>query len=498
MKVYVIVDLGASNGRVIAAKVENGKSEFDIVHRFENVPVLSNENEYFWDILRIFSDVKAGIQKALRKYPEACSVGIDTFGCDFGFIDDKGRLIGNPLFYRDEKQHAMSGKMHEILSEEELFKLSQGPCNRIMGIYKLFALKEIGAFEYEHGAHLLMMPDMLNYLLTGKISNEFTNGTMTLLVDQRTRSWSKEICRRLNLRDDIFTPLSEPGTVLGEIKPSVCKELEIKPIKVVIPATHDTAAAVAGIPATHTDRKWGFISLGSWALAGLERPEPVTDPRIVPLEYGNEGGVMGRTMLLKNLNGMWIIQQCRKRWIQDLGHDISWDEIVEQTKAARQQNCVIDIAEESFGLFQSNMPKLISDFCRETGQDVPETLGEIAQCAYKSLAMKVRDSFESVLDVLGEKMELIQIVGGGTQNHLLCQWIVNALEIPGVCGPTESTAMGNLIFQMKADGQIATLEEGRALCAASNELYELAPQETEKWREEYAHYQQVMKVRKNG
>ena len=227
---YIIVDLGASNGRVIAAGVDEDSFDFDIVHRFENVPVLSNEGELFWDILRIFSDIKIGLQKALHKYPQAHSLAIDSFGCDFGFIDDDGRLLGNPLHYRDNKQHEMSEEMHGILPEEELFELSQGPCNRIMGIYKLYALKKIHASEYINGAHLLMIPDILNYLLTGVVANEFTNATMTLMVDQKKRQWEPEICRRLGLRKDIFTPLSEPGRVLGPIKKSVCEELEIEPV----------------------------------------------------------------------------------------------------------------------------------------------------------------------------------------------------------------------------------------------------------------------------
>lgn len=489
---YIVIDLGASNGRVIVARYSERRFDFDIVYRFENVPVLSNEGEFFWDILRIFSDIKEGIRKACHKYPDVRSVGIDTFGCDFGFIDEKGRLMGNPLHYRDEAQHQKSDELHKAVPEEELFKMCQTPCNRIMGIYKLWNLKQMDAFEYKCGARLLMIPDILNYLLTGKVANEFTNATMTLLVDQYKRQWSEEACDRLGFRKDIFTRLSEPGTILGPIKRSVCEELEIEPIQVVIPATHDTAAAVAGIPVSEADKSWGFVSLGTWALAGIENAEPICDLRMVPLEFGNEGGTFGTTMILKNLNGMWIIQQCRKRWILDQGEDISWDEIVRQAKEARVMDSVIDIDDERFGAVQNNMPKVVSDFCRETGQEIPGTLGEIAACVYKSLALEIRDSFDGIMGILEKKLDLLHLVGGGTQNHLLCQWISNAMGIPAVCGPTETTAMGNLVFQLLADKKVDTLAEAREVCADSSELYHVEPEDIKSWDAAYGHYRKIV------
>lgn len=495
MEHYIIVDLGASNGRVIVANYKAEHFDFDIVHRFPNVPVISNEGEMFWDILRIFNDIKDGIRIASRKYSKIVSIGIDTFGCDFGIIDEHGRLMGNPLHYRDQKQHKLSGEMHEILSEEDLFKLSQGPCNRIMGIYKLFALKKTDAFEYKYGAHLLMIPDLLNYLLTGKIVNEFTNATMTLLTSQKTRNWEPEICRRLGLRTDLFNKLVEPGTLLAPIKPSICKELEIDPINVVVPATHDTASAVAGIPVIYPEKKWGFISLGTWALAGMERNEPVTDPVVVPLEWGNEGGTFGKTMLLKNLNGMWIIQQCRQYWNKEktTGSELSWDDITDLARHAKKQNCVFNVSLEQFNGFQADMPQTIRDYCQSTNQEIPESVGEIAACVFRSLAASIAYNYENVINALKEKkLELLQIVGGGTANHLLCQWISNAMQIPCVCGPTETTAMGNLLFQLKADHKIATLEEGRKICAESSELYTVNPQDVQEWDEINSHFKNIL------
>ena len=498
MEHYIIVDLGASNGRVIVANYENERFDFDIVHRFPNVPVLANEGELFWDILRIFSDIKDGIRVAARKYGKIKSMAIDSFGCDFGFIDGQNRLIGNPTHMRDEKQWRYSAQLHDTLSEEALFDLSQGPCNRIMGIYKLYALKQVGAYEYEHGARLMMIPDLLNLLLTGIPSNEFTNATMTLLTSQKTRDWEPEICRRLGLRTDILGRISEPGTVLGPIRDSICKELEIEPIDVIIAATHDTASAVAGIPVKHPEKRWGFISMDTWALCGLERDEPITDPAVVPLEYGNEGGTFGKTMLLKNVNGMWVIQQCRNYWNKEntAGRELSWDDLTSMARAAKPQNCVFDVQLPEFNSYQPNMPQLIRDYCARTGQDVPETIGEVAQCVYKSLALMVRYSYDGVLKVLGEGLDLLQIVGGGSQNLLQCQWISNAMHLPVICGPTETTSMGNLLFQLKASGHIDTLEQGRAICARASDLYELEPEDADEWEAAYAHFLGVLKAQK--
>ena len=484
---YILVDLGASNGRVIVANVQGEKFDFDIIHRFENVPVFSNDNEYFWDILRIFGEVKEGIRLALVKYPEARSVAIDSWGCDFGFIDDQGRLMGNPLHYRDEAQGKAHAELHKIISEEEMLELTQTPASSIMGAYKLFQLKKNDRFEYKYGYKLLMIPDILNYLLTGVVANEFCNATMTLLVDQRTRKWSEEALDRLGFRKDIFTELSEPGRILGPIRDCICKEKDIKPISVVLTASHDTAAAVAGIPVT-TDKKWGFVSLGTWMLAGLERPEPVIDKELAAFELGNEGGTFGTTMLLKNINGLWLIQQCRNRWKFELGRDVEWGEIIQAAMEAEDHDCVFDCDEEVFMGAPASMPRAIQEHMEKTGQYVPQTMGEIARCVYKNLALRVAYTFKKIGSVINEDVEMLHLIGGGTQTKVLCQWISSAVGVPVTAGPTETTAVGNLVFQLLADKKISTLEEGRALSAASAELAYYEPQDPEYWAKAMDYY----------
>lgn len=488
---YLLFDLGASNGRAIVAELEDRKVEFNVVHRFDNRPVFANEEEYFWDILRLLSEIKIGIQKCYQEYGKVNSMAIDSWGCDFGFIDKYGRMIGNPLHYRDKSQHEKSKELHEILSEKELFELSGGPCNRIMGVYKLFSLKMKDATEYREGKRLLMVPDILNYFLTGKASNEFTNATMTLMANQKTRQWEPEILKRLGLKTDFLHPLSEPGTFLGMLKEEICKELDVEPIPVVIPATHDTASAVAGIPLKEADKTWGYVSLGTWCLAGLETEEPLMNPEIVKLEFGNEGSAGGKNLLLKNITGLWIIQKCREKWLKD--GDISWDEISVEALKAKRMNCVIDVDEARFGEFQADMPQVIRDYCKETGQEVPETLGEVADCVYRSLALSFRYNFDAITDILGEKLELLHLVGGGSQNTVLCQYTANVMNLPITAGPTETTAFGNLIFQLIADEKIESIEDGRKLCADNSNLINYVPQDVEEWKSQYEHYLNIIR-----
>ncbi len=489
---YLIIDLGASNGRAMVAEFANAHFSFDIVHRFENRPVFAQKSEYFWDILHIFSEVKIGIGKAVKKYGTLRSLAIDSWGCDFGIIDAQGRLLANPLHYRDRSQHELGDQLHTVISEEELYELSCGPCNRIMGIYKLFSMMRQRYSEYIHGHRLLMVPDLLNYFLTDVVSNEFTNATMTLLVDQRTRAWQPKIMEKLGLRTDLFTPLTEPGTVLGRLSDRVCKELEIEPLTVVVPATHDTASAVTGIPVHDAKAAWGFISLGTWGLAGLETASPVMDSRLVQCQFGNEGGANGKNMLLKNITGLWIIQQCREKWNKDAGTVAQWDDICRQADAAEKQNSVFDVDDPQFGVYQADMPGIVADFCRSTGQDIPATLGEVARCVYRSLAFKFKDSFAAVAQVVGVPVDLLHVVGGGSQNSLLCQWIADAVGARVYGGPTETTAVGNLIFQLLADGKISSLDEGRELSANSAEIAEYLPRNTAVWEADFAHYRRIV------
>ncbi len=490
---YLVFDLGASNGRAIVGHYDGSTIAFEEIHRFDNRPVFAN-GEYFWDILYLLGEVKIGLQKAYHKYGVCKSMAIDTWGCDFGIVDDQGRLMGNPVHYRDACRREVAPRLHAKLSEEELFSLCGGPCSKIMGIYELYSMKERGAFEYVHGDRMMMIPDLLQYFLTGVAANEFCNATMTLLANQQTRQWEPEIFERLGLRFDLVKPLRESGTYLGMLSDTVCEELGIEPMPVIIPPTHDTAAAVAGVPVTG-DEKWAFISMGTWGLAGIETDEPVMNPAIVPLEYGNEGGVEGTNMLLKNIVGMWVIQQCREKWIQEQNRKISWEEITQAMQEAGDFPSFIDIEDPRFAGVQPHMPDAIAQYCRQTGQKEPQTMGEIACVALRSLAMEFKHSFRNVCAVTGISFDTLHLVGGGIQNKLLCQWTCDAVGVPVVAGPTETTSVGNLLSQMKADGKIKDMKQGRELCRNSYQVQTYQPDAAELWEKQYPAYEKLKENR---
>jgi rhamnulokinase len=489
---FLIFDLGAGSGRAIIGELIDNKISFKEIHRFDNRPVYA-AGELYWDILRLYSEVKIGIEICTKQYSDVRSLAIDTWGCDFGFIDKSGRLICNPVNYRDRKRHERAEKLHEILPEKDLFKLSGGPQDRIMGIYQLFSLKYENAVEYENAHKFLMIPDILTYFLTGEAGNEFTNATMTLMCNLNTRKWEKKIISKLGFPEEIFSDLVEPGITIGNISKTVCEELCTKPIPVVIPPTHDTASAVAGIPAIDNNKSWAFIILGTWCIGGVETSAPVINEKVLASGFGNEGGVEGKNMLLNNTTGMWIIQQCREYWIKSAQKDIAWDEINLAASEAQSLDVYIDVDDERFGKVQPDMPGVIAQYCKDTGQKVPSTIGEIARCINESLALKFRYNLTRLQELTGKKLEIIHLVGGGIRNKLLCQNISDALGMPVIAGPTETTSVGNLMFQLKAGGFIRNVQEGRKLCRESFDIREYQPCNIEEWDQKYQRYLKLIK-----
>lgn len=489
MERFLIFDLGAGSGRAIIGTFDKGKISFEEIHRFDNRPVIAG-GELFWDVLRLYSEIKAGIEIS-KKYGNICSLAIDTWGCDFGFIDKSGRLIGNPVHYRDRKRHERAAELHKVLSEKDLFMMSGGPQDRIMSIYQLFSFQYEKATEYVNAHKYLMIPDIFNYLLTGEVVNEFTNSTMSLMVDQRSRKWNNRIFEIFGFNDTIFTPLSEPGVIIGTLTRSVCDELGVDAIPVVLPPTHDTAAAVAGIPNVDSGSEWGFGILGTWCMTGIETQTPVITDQVLATGFGNEGGVEGKNMLLKNITGMWIIQSCREKWAKDLGREPSWEEVNSAAGQCSDLDSYIDVDEECFGKFQPDMPGTIAAYCRETGQVVPSTIGEIARCYYESLALKFRQNFDMLQELTGQELKVVHLIGGGVRNRMLCQWIADALGVPVVAGPTETTSVGSLIFQLKANGLIKCVQEGRLLCSESFELVTYQPLNVDCWHEKYNKYLRI-------
>jgi len=483
-KNYLIFDFGASNGRAIVAHFDGKKVTMDVTHWFEHGPVYVTETIY-WDILHLFSELINGLQASLSKYPDVRSLAISTWGCDFGFIDERGKLVSNPVTYRDKNRHERSKLLYNVLPQRELFELSAGSTNEIMGIFQLFSFKCDNALELRSGRKMLMIPDLLNYFLTGRACNEYTNATMTLLCNQYERTWEEKILNRIGVSPSILNDLVMPGDRIGEIQASICEQFGIHPVPVIVPATHDTASAVAGIPVIDEGKHWAFISLGTWGIMGMQTDQPIISDQVFSSGYGNNAIPEGKNMMVKYITSLWIIQQCRNRWKNEHVKDLSWDEIVQASVQAKPSKTFIDVDNPIFGLPQADMPKVIQQDCQQRGQEVPESMGEIARCFYESLTLKFRYNLELLEEISGHHLELLHIVGGGTQNKTLCQWIADAKGIPVIAGPTETTSMGNFIMQLKADGEVKTLKEGREISLSSSSIHRYEPGNKSYWDNAY-------------
>jgi rhamnulokinase len=494
-KNYLIFDFGASNGRAMVAHFDGKRVTTDITHRFEHGPVYVTETIY-WDILHLFSELINGLQASLSKYPDIRSLAISTWGCDFGFIDNKGKLVSNPVTYRDKNRHERSKLLYEILPQRELFELSAGSTNEIMGIFQLFSFKYEKALELRSGRKMLMIPDLLNYFLTGQSFNEYTNATMTLLCNQFDRTWEEKILNRIGVSSSILNDLIMPGDRIGKIQNSVCEQFGIHSVPVIVTATHDTASAVAGIPVVDEGKHWAFISLGTWGIMGMQTDQPILSDQVFLSDYGNNAIPEGKNMLVKYITSLWIIQQCRNHWRNEFGKDLSWEEIVRASIQSGPSKTFIDVDKPIFGLPQADMPKVIQEDCQQRGQETPQSLGDIARCFYESLALKFRYNLELLEEISGHRLELLHIVGGGTQNKILCQWIADVKGIPVIAGPPETTSMGNLIMQLKSDGEVENLREGREISLRSSSIDRYEPGDKRYWDDAYEKYIHLLQTEK--
>lgn len=486
-KKYLIFDYGASHGRCIVALYNGSTFEMEEIHEYDNRPV-AYAGTLYWDILRLASELKIGMQKAFMKYPDIVSVGVDTWGCDFGFIDKKGKLVGNPANYRDELRHRYKPLLDERFGEYNVFRLGGANTNGIMGLYHIYGLLQEDAPELAIADKFLMIPDLLNYYLTGVAANEYTNATMTLMVDQQTKTWQKDILGPLGIPERLFTKPVLPGTVLGPMQQSICTEFEVPAVPVVAVASHDTASAIAGTPLSRTDVDWAFISLGTWAIFGIETDTPYISEEVFRFGFGNQGGCAGKTNFVNLHTGLWVIQQCYERWCKEAGRKIGWDAVVEAARAARGGIAFIPLDAAEFAQPNPNMPKVIQRYCADRSLAVPEGMGEIARCVYESLVLKFRDCFENVRRFTGRDIGLIHLFGGGSRNALLCQWTADALGVPVIAGPAETTSVGNLIMQMLGTGEISSLADGRAISGRSAQPVEYLPQDKALWDDYYEQY----------
>ncbi len=474
-------DLGAESGRAMLARFDGERIALDEVHRFANggVPV---RGALHWDVLRLWDEMRRGLALAAPHGP--ASVGIDTWGVDFALLDADDALIGHPFHYRDRRTDGMVEAACRRVPREQIFAQTGVQFIQINTLYQLLAMVRAGSAALGAAHTLLMIPDLFNFWLTGRKVSEFTIASTTQCYNPRAGGWARDLLERLGIPPHIFAEIVPPGTVLGPLAPDLAAELGLSGLRVVTPASHDTASAVAAVPAAGDD--FAYISSGTWSLMGVECSAPIITPQSLAHNFTNEGGVGGTFRFLKNIMGLWLVQACRRAW-QDAGELLAYDDLVALAAAAPPLVSLIDPDDERF-LHPSDMPSAISDYCAQTRQPGPAERGAHVRCALESLALRYRWSLERIAEMRGCKPSVIHIVGGGSQNRLLCQWTADACGVPVVAGPVEATALGNTLVQLISAGEIASLAEARALVRRSFAPLVYDPRPSAAWDDAYARW----------
>lgn len=479
-------DFGASSGRAILGVFDGEKISLNEVHRFSNNPV-NVRGTVYWDVLRLFHEIKEGLLEA-HKEGGFSSVGIDTWGVDFGLIAKDGALLENPIHYRDERNIGMVQKAGEIMELSKLYDITGIQFMDFNTLFQLLSLKQNRPHVLENAQKLLFMPDLFNYMLTGKMATEYSIATTSQMIELKTHDWSKDILDTFGIKESLLPPVKRTGSVLGELSPSLCEELSIDSAKVVLVASHDTQSAVTAVPSLEKD--FVFISSGTWSLFGTEVSEPIVNECSKSLNITNEGGYDYSTAFLKNICGLWLIQESRRQWGR-VGNSYSYADLERLALSEEPFKCFIDPDSPEFTAM-GNIPERVQDFCRRTNQYVPQTVGEIMRCIYESLVLKYRYTFDSIKKCTGKEYSKIHIVGGGTKDGLLSEMTANACNTAVLAGPVEATVLGNIAIQLLSSGDIKSIKEARKIIANSEALKEYSPTEHEKWDAAFSEFKKII------
>lgn len=486
-KRILVFDFGASSARAMLCKYENGALSLEEIHRFPNNPVREN-GHLRWDIDELWEQMKIGISFGVFN-GGFDAISIDTWGVDFGLIDKNGELLEKPVHYRDSRTNGIPEEVYEKFSAEELFMQSGIQPMNINTIFQLYYLAHHESNTLFRAEKMLMMPDLFAYLLTGKERAEFTEATTSQLVDQKAKGWNIKLIEELGIPKRIFPQLIQPGEVYGVLKQELCEEFRIEPVPVIACCSHDTASAVMAVPSL--EEHFAFLSCGTWTLFGTELRHPRVTKEALEMGLTNEGGYGGTTTLLKNIMGLWLIQETR-RYYQKNGKDYSFADL---ERMALEAEPFVSFINPNDALFAApdDMPLKIQEFCRRTGQPVPETAGEIMRCIYQSLACEFALTFEKIEHLTGHSFSLVHMIGGGTKDKLLCQLTANAAGKSAVAGPVEATALGNGISSLISLGEIADISAARKVIIDSGLTVTYEPQEHEKWLPALERYRELVK-----
>ena len=483
-------DFGASSGRAMLFTFDGEQLSIEEMHRFSNDPVMIGKS-FHWDILRLFFEIKQGINKTvLAGHNDIAAIGIDTWGVDFGLFDKNGKLLGNPYHYRDTRTNGMIELADQTIGKKYIFDKTGLQFNFFNTLFQFMAMKQDNDPLLEIADKMLFIPDIFNYLLTGEMKNEYSIASTSQLLNVKTKQWDKELMEKAGIPTDIFGDIVMPGTIIGALSDEICEELGCPKIPVIAVGSHDTASAVASVPVTE-DYRYAYISTGTWALMGSELDAPNVTDDTFRYNFTNEGGVCDKIRFLKNIMGLWIIQESKRQWARE-GKNFSFDDLEKAAWAAEPFRSFIDPDCEDFAT-PGNMPKRICEYCKRTGQPVPENEGEIIRCIAQSLAFKFRMVVDAIEDITKEPLSAVHMVGGGIKDTMVCRFTASATGKTVLAGPVEATSTGNALMQLMALGKISSLTEGRKIVKNSFPIKTYQPEDAESWNQAYEAYKKIVK-----
>jgi rhamnulokinase len=480
-------DLGAESGRGILGRFDGQRLDLEVVHRFPNGGVRTLETLH-WDVLRLYSEMVHTLRLCAGKVGTIDSVGVDTWGVDFALLGRDGALLGNPRHYRDPHTEGMMEAAFRRVDKASVFRQTGIQFMRFNSLFQLLAMQRDGSSLLEAARHLLFIPDLFHYFFTGLKVNELTDASTSQMLDPATCGWAYPLVESFGLPARILGTIVKPGTLLGPLRTSVASDTGLTPMPVVAVATHDTASAVAAVPAQ--GENWAYISSGTWSLMGVELPSPRVGEPALEANFTNEIGFGGTVRFLKNVMGLWLVQECRRVW-ERAGQNHSYEELMRQAEQATAFGSIVDPDHESF-ILPASMPEALADYCRRTGQAAPEGVGPTVRCALESLALRYRWVLEKLEELTGKKLSAIHIVGGGCQNELLCQLTADACEREVLAGPVEATAIGNVLVQAIGLGLLGSLSEAREVVRRSFSVKRYTPRNSAAWAGMHARFRALV------
>jgi rhamnulokinase len=483
-KKLLAFDLGAESGRGILGLFDGKRLRLEVIDRFPNGGVRTLDTIH-WDVLHLYQSMLQSLRIAAAAHGGADAIGVDTWGVDFALLGRGGTLLGNPRHYRDPHTEGVMEQAFGRVSRFDIYRQTGVQFMRFNTLFQLLALQRDRSPLLEVAETLLFMPDLFHYFFTGLKVNEFTDASTSQLLDPRTRQWAHGLVQAFNLPPHLLGTIVQPGTVLGPLRSALAAETGMGAAPVIAPAAHDTAAAIAAVPAGA--RPWAYISSGTWSLMGVELSEPLLTEKALEYNFTNEGGVGGTVRFLKNIMGLWLVQECRRAW-ERAGASYSYEYLCQLAEAAAPFVSLVDPDDASF-MLPPHMPNALADFCRRTGQQAPDDAGATVRCALESLALCYRRVLERLEELTGTRLEVIHVVGGGSQNALLCQFTADACNRPVLAGPVEATAIGNVLVQALGLRLLGSLADAREVVGRSFEARTYEPRDAQSWEEPYARFQ---------